>query len=391
MVRSMMPESEDPAGGTAGRGTAIALFFAANVLFGSGLFFHAFLYNFYIEGVGHAENVMGVAAAAISAGGLLALIPAGIVVDRFGTATAYVLSALLTAAGLTAGALVRAPFAIYLAAAAAGAGAGAWRVTMAPALLRIAPPGLRSRAFSWNTAFLVGSGAIWTAAAGAAATRLETVLDTDRAGGLRAALLLGAVATISAAALGAAILRTRRRTSAKRNEAVAGRTSRTPFAATMDGAADRVRPESEPAAEGGRQSPPAMAGASPESSPEPTERPATDSAGLIGSRLSGGLRQLSIPRRVALLILGTGVVWTAGALALPFYNIYFRRVHGLGIERIGLILGVGQVITAAAVFASGEGAARLGPRRMLTGWLLLFPPALWGLAGAGRQPPRPSI
>jgi MFS family permease len=64
------------------RGTL--LFFLANVLFSAGLFFHAFLYNFYLQGLGHGEGVMGVAAAAISAGGVLALIPAGLAVDRWG-------------------------------------------------------------------------------------------------------------------------------------------------------------------------------------------------------------------------------------------------------------------------------------------------------------------
>ena len=100
------------------------------------------------------------------------------------------------------------------------------------------------------------------------------------------------------------------------------------------------------------------------------------------SRAGGVSSAFTIPREAALLILGIGVVWTAGALALPFYNVYFERAHALGIERIGLILGAGQAITAVAVFASGEGATRFGPRRILVGWLLLFPPALAGLAVA---------
>jgi predicted MFS family arabinose efflux permease len=33
------------------------------------------------------------------------------------------------------------------------------------------------------------------------------------------------------------------------------------------------------------------------------------------------------------------------------------------------------------VFASGSLAARLGPARVLLGWVLLFAPAVWGLAG----------
>lgn len=345
------------------RGRAmIAVFFAANVLVGAGLYFHAFLYNFYIESAGHAESVMGVAAAAISAGGLLALIPAGRIVDRFGTATAYVFAALLASAGLAAGAVVTDRYAIYAAAVCAGAGAGAWRVTMAPALLRLAPASFRERAFSWNTALLVGSGSLWTAGAGASATFLQSTLSTDRAGGLRAALLLGALATASAALIAAPMLRRTARTGrvtspdgSRGNEQQRGtavRTSRAMSVATGNAGGDA-----------------------------PTHTAARRGAEATArSRGKPAFSTFAVPRNIALLILGIGVVWTAGALALPFYNVWFDRAFGLSIERIGLILGIGQAITAVAVFASGEGAARLGPRRMLIGWLLLFPPALCGLA-----------
>jgi DHA2 family methylenomycin A resistance protein-like MFS transporter len=358
---SAAPDVGGGAGPVGGRTTTIVLFFAANVLFGSGLYFHAFLYNFYIEGVGHAENVMGVAAAAISAGGLLALIPAGQLIDRMGAGAAYVSAACVAAIGLATGAIVTAPTAIYLAAAVAGAGAGAWRVTMAPALIRLAPATFRSRAFSWNTAFLVGSGALWTAGAGAAAAIFENVLVTDRAGGLRAALLVGALATLSAVLIAAPALRRiapGRGTSpdarpADRNDDDAvGRTSRPPPVATVAVEVD------------------ASLGATARRGARPAARP----------RAKRRSASMVVPRGVALLILGIGVVWTAGALALPFYNVYFERAHGLGIERIGVLLGIGQALTAVAVFASGEGAARFGPRRMLVGWLLLFPAALWGLA-----------
>lgn len=107
-------------------------------------------------------------------------------------------------------------------------------------------------------------------------------------------------------------------------------------------------------------------------------------AGGSGPR---GLRRLAIPRNLALVILVVGVFWTAGALALPFFNIYFQREHAIPIETIGLILSVGQVITAVAVFGSGEGAARAGPERMLILWMFLFPPAIWALGLAGSLAP----
>ena len=51
------------------------LFVAGNVLFATGLIIHAFLYNFYLEALGVSATVMGHAAAALTAGSLLTLIP----------------------------------------------------------------------------------------------------------------------------------------------------------------------------------------------------------------------------------------------------------------------------------------------------------------------------
>lgn len=303
---------------------AVALFIVANTLFGAGLFFHAFLYNFYLQGLGHGEAVMGVAAAALSAGGVIALIPAGVAVDRLGIRTAYVGAALVATTGLVAGALAERPLPIYAAAAVAGAGSAAFRVAMGPAIMRLAGPGIRARAFSWNTAALVGSGAGWTAAAGATSAWLMPLLEGDRVGVHRAALLVGAAVTLLAAAMAPWALR-----------------------------AARGRP--------GR-------------------------SGAAGRTLEG-LRRLAIPGPLVVVIAVVGLFWTAGALGLPFFNIYFQREHGLAIERIGLILSIGQLLTAAAVFASGEGAARTGPRRMLLLWMFLFPPAVWGLAAAGHLTP----
>src|SRR6185436_5163763 len=107
---------------------AAIVFLAANVLFGSGLFFHAFLYNFYLDKLGLSPVVMGHAAAALTAGGLVTLLPAGWVVDRIGARGGLLLAGSICAAGLAAGAVTAAPLAIYAAAAVAGAGNAFWRV-----------------------------------------------------------------------------------------------------------------------------------------------------------------------------------------------------------------------------------------------------------------------
>ena len=72
-----MPRLQDPQ-------RTLGLLFGGNVLFAAGLFFHAFLYNFYLDAIGHSEAVMGYAAASLTAGGLAALLPAGKLVDKLG-------------------------------------------------------------------------------------------------------------------------------------------------------------------------------------------------------------------------------------------------------------------------------------------------------------------
>ena len=55
----------------------VARCITGNVLFGGGLFIHAFLYNFHLEALHLDPQVMGYAAAALTAGGLVTLLPAG--------------------------------------------------------------------------------------------------------------------------------------------------------------------------------------------------------------------------------------------------------------------------------------------------------------------------
>lgn len=188
-----------PRGRRLDRWSRLGLFFTANVFFGAGLFFHAFLYNFYLDALGLGESIMGGAAAALTAGGLAALLPAGIVVDRRGTRLTYYVAAGLTAAGLAAGALVEAPLLIYAAAFLAGAGTSAWRVVTGPIIMQLTDRSTRARAFSWNVGLLVGSGGLWMALAGAAPAWIESAHAVGSLGGLRIALLLGAGGTVLSA------------------------------------------------------------------------------------------------------------------------------------------------------------------------------------------------
>ncbi len=174
------------------RGLQIALFVAGNVLFATGLIFHAFLYNFYIEALGLPVEAMGHAASFLTAGSLATLIPAGLLADRFGPRAAVLIGAVVLAFGLALGAVAATPLAVWGAAVVAGAGSGFWRVAMAPVLMRLTTPQSRARAFAWNVGLLAASNGGGVAIAGAASAWLEAHWGLPRLPALRATLLLGA-------------------------------------------------------------------------------------------------------------------------------------------------------------------------------------------------------
>lgn len=296
--------------------SALARFFAANVLFGSGLFAHGFLYNFYLAELKAGPAAMGAAAAALTAGGLAALAPAGVLVDRTGPKRTYLLAAVTAAAGLMVGAFAESLAALYAAAFVAGAGTAAWRVAMGPATLTLASGPTQARAFSWNVGLLLASGAVWTWGAGAVPALLGGGMP-----GVRAALAIGAAGTL----LGGAVFATVRLPA--RAQALA--------------------------------------------STETQSRP-----GL--RRMVDGL---AVPAPVLARVALVALWMMAGALVIPFFNLYFQRVHDLAISRIGGLMAAAQAAGAVAVFASGSVAARLGPARVLLGWVLLFGPAVWAMAG----------
>jgi MFS family permease len=301
---------------------ALARFFAANVLFGSGLFAHGFLYNFYLAELNAGPAAMGAAAAALTAGGLAALAPAGILVDRTGPKRTYLLAALVAAAGLMAGAFAESLAALYAAAFVAGAGTAAWRVAMGPATLALASGPTQARAFSWNVGLLLASGAVWTWGAGAVPQLLGGGMP-----GVRAALAIGAAGTL----LGGAVFATVR----------------------LPARADR---------------------------PSSTETPSP-------SRARGMVDALAVPAPVLARVALVALWMTAAALVIPFFNLYFQREQGLPISRIGGLMAAAQAVSAVAVFASGSLAARLGPARVLLGWVLLFGPAVWGMAAVAALGP----
>jgi MFS family permease len=288
-----------------GRST-LALALAANMLFGAGLFAHGFLYNFYLADLGFGEVVMGTAAAALTAGGVAALIPAGLLIDRWGIRRAYICAATFASVGLLFGAMADTRFGILASAVVAGAGGAAFRVVMGPLMLAVTDERTRARAFSWNVGLLVGSGAIWTLASGFLPGWIEATTGLSRVDGIRSALIAGAILTASSVLL----------------------------ALRMPGKTTGVTAYAAPRA------------------------------------------PLRIPAHLLAVIAMVALWMTAAAFVLPFFNVFFQRVHDLPMGRIGVLFGIAQAVTALILFASGELAARKGTRRVLGFWLLVFAPVL---------------
>jgi MFS family permease len=180
-------------------GRNLTLFYVGNVCFGAGLIVHAFAFNFYLRELGYSAAVMGDQVTAMTLGGLAALLPAGLLVDRAGARPAMITGVVLATAGLVAGALMRERALIQLTAAAVGAGAATCRVTWGPALMRLASPGARSRAFTWNVALLMGSAAAWNALAGAVPSLVSRVGTVAALSGNQLVLIGSALVTLLAA------------------------------------------------------------------------------------------------------------------------------------------------------------------------------------------------
>src|SRR5256886_15846956 len=143
-----------------GKGSTVAAVIAGNLLFGTGLIFHAFLYNFYLDALHLPTEVMGHAAAALTAGGLVMLLPAGVLTDRAGPKLSVTIAAAVLAVGLVLGAVVTTPLAVYAAAAGGGAGRGLWRVAAPPILMGLTEPGPRAPRFAWNVRLPLGLGGL---------------------------------------------------------------------------------------------------------------------------------------------------------------------------------------------------------------------------------------
>jgi MFS family permease len=178
---------------------SLALLFGGNVLFAAGLFVHAFLFNFYLRELQLPASVMGHQVAAMTIGGLCALLPAGVIIDRIGTRSALLGGVVCACVGLTLTALARDPIVIYVAAFMIGLGGASCRVAWGPAIMRMTTDASRARAFTWNAALLIGTGSGWTYLSGVLPTWSARLVTGTGLTGIQLVLLAGAVITAGSA------------------------------------------------------------------------------------------------------------------------------------------------------------------------------------------------
>jgi MFS family permease len=172
---------------------------AGNVLFGAGLFIHAFLFNYYLRELNLAATAMGHQVAAMTLGGLAGLLPAGMLIDRRGARAVMLAGVGVTVLGLVLTALFRTAGSIYAAAFIVGLGAASCRVSWGPAIMRLAGETSRSRAFTWNAAILVGSGSVWVLLSGVLADWSRAMGTVAGLTGTQLVLLGGALLTAASA------------------------------------------------------------------------------------------------------------------------------------------------------------------------------------------------
>lgn len=178
---------------------SLALLFSGNVLFAAGLFVHAFLFNFYLRELQLSASVMGHQVAAMTMGGLCALLPAGVGIDRVGTRAVLLGGVVAAFVGLAVTALARDPAIIYVAAFVIGLGGATCRVAWGPAIMRVTSESSRARAFTWNAALLIATGSGWTYLSGALPSWSARVVTSTGLTATQFVLLAGAAVTATSA------------------------------------------------------------------------------------------------------------------------------------------------------------------------------------------------
>ncbi|RKY22202.1 MAG: hypothetical protein DRQ55_01855 [Planctomycetota bacterium] len=161
---------------------------------------HAFLWaleNLYVRSLGFGEADVGLVLTCAAAGVVLSTLPAASVYERIGPRRSLTLAA--GAAGLAMLGLTTATslFSLCAWSAVQGAAFTLHRVVAAPFLISVCEPGLRSRLFGAEMAAHTVAAAVGLALAGWVAGSLEQAGLFAETGALRAALIFGAMLSLS--------------------------------------------------------------------------------------------------------------------------------------------------------------------------------------------------
>ncbi len=305
------------------------LFLAGSFLLGVGANQISLLWSLYLKSLGYSASLIGETLSLRALGSALVALPASLVIARINPRRLLPAASILTAAAYVSQSLAVSGSAISASVLLAGAFSTVFSVSSGPFFMRNSGERERVHLFSLNAALSMGTGLIGSLAGGFLKDGLMAA-GMAEAWAYRSALLAGAAFVLA---------------------------SFLPFS-RISGAAAKSRAAGEgeaPTAEGGSTILEPL-GMEAESS-EPA------SAGPVPSRPAPDPRmRISAFLWVKLLLPGFLVGLGAG-LTIPYLNLYFKLVFGLGDAAIGAAVAAGQVATFLGMAASPVLARRIGKAR----------------------------
>ena len=131
-------------------------FLSASFFYTLGMFIYFFLFNLYLLDLGYKENFLGLVTGALAAGGIVGILPAGLLAQRFGTRKALLACFTLVPAISVLRALFTAEVPQITLAFITGAFASIWGVIISPALAQLTTE--KNRPFGFSVVFSSGIG-----------------------------------------------------------------------------------------------------------------------------------------------------------------------------------------------------------------------------------------
>jgi len=308
----------------------VRLFFAASFLYQLGTGFSSVLYNLYIRGLGYPDTVAGAYVAASSLAGALSLIPAGIIANKIGQRKSIVISVCLVACIAVIQAFVKSVPVMIVGAFLEGMVGSVLWVSALPLLAQNTEKVDRLHLFSLNFGLSLAAQVGGSIGAGSMADILQH-WGLSSVWSIRWTLLTGALVTACAVFAYAKM----------ENPAVVER--------VVHGLHKTALQFS------------------------------TKKRSLVVTWTAKWQRYRTRPAQLKLIakftITSTLIGFGAG-LVIPYLNLYFADRFHLLKSQIGLVIALGQLLTAATMFIGPSLAKRIGPVRAVVGLQLMSIPFL---------------